>query len=59
VVLPPPFYVLKRVLCTVCIYTSLLTCLHDQNKSDFFGGPAFFQPIKAYTRPIRLLWLVG
>jgi len=20
---------------------SLLACLHDQNKSDFFGGPAF------------------
>jgi len=23
-----------------------LACLHDQNKSDFFGGPAFIQPIR-------------
>jgi len=22
-------------------------CLHDQNKSGFFGGPAFIQPIRA------------
>jgi len=22
--------------------TLLLACLHDQNKRDFFGGPAFF-----------------
>jgi len=25
----------------------LLACLHDQNKSGFFGGPAFIQPIRA------------
>jgi len=25
----------------------LLVCLYDQNKSGFFGGPAFFQPIRA------------
>jgi len=25
----------------------LLTCLHDQNKSAFCGGPAFIQPINA------------
>jgi len=24
---------------------ALLACLHDQNKSDFFGGPALTQPI--------------
>jgi len=24
-----------------------LTCLHDQNKSGFFGGSAFIQPIRA------------
>jgi len=23
-------------------------CLHDQNKSGIFGGPAFFQPIRAF-----------
>jgi len=22
-------------------------CLHDQNKSGFFGGPAFIQPVRA------------
>jgi len=27
--------------------TSYLACLHDQNKSGFFGGPAFIQPIRA------------
>jgi len=26
---------------------TLLACLHDQNKSGFFGRPAFIQPIKA------------
>jgi len=25
----------------------LLACLHDLNKSGFFGAPAFVQPIKA------------
>jgi len=25
---------------------SLLACLHDKNKSGFFGGPAFIQPIR-------------
>jgi len=25
-----------------------IACLHDQNISGFFGGPAFFQPIKAF-----------
>jgi len=24
-----------------------IACLHDQNKSGFFGGPAFIQPIKS------------
>jgi len=24
-----------------------LACLHDQNKSGFFGGPAFIQSIRA------------
>jgi len=26
-------------------FISLLTCLHDQSKSGFFGGSAFIQPI--------------
>jgi len=29
---------------------SLLACLHDQNKSGFFGGPAFFQPFRAFWK---------
>jgi len=29
------------------ILARLLACLHDQNKTGFFGGPALFmQPIK-------------
>jgi len=27
-------------------YSTLLACLHDQNKSGFFEGPAFIQPIR-------------
>jgi len=30
------------------IARTLLACLHDLNKSGFFGGPAFFQPIRAF-----------
>jgi len=29
-------------------FEALLACLHDQNKSGSFGGPAFFQPIRAF-----------
>jgi len=25
---------------------ALIACLHGQNKSSFFGGPAFIKPIK-------------
>jgi len=25
-----------------------LACLHDQNKSGCFGGPAYFQSIRAF-----------
>jgi len=28
----------------------LIACLHDQNKSGFFGGPAFFQPFRAFRK---------
>jgi len=28
--------------------TALIACLYDQNKSSFFGGPALFQPIRAF-----------
>jgi len=29
------------------VTNSQLACFHDQNKSGFFGGPTFIQPIKA------------
>jgi len=28
-------------------YSTLIACLHDQNKSGVFGGPAFIRLIKA------------
>jgi len=34
---------------------SLLDCLQNQNKSDFFGGPTFFQPIGAFWILFKLL----
>jgi len=34
---------------------TVLACLHDQNKSGFFGGPAFFQPIRAAAPPKKPL----
>jgi len=41
------------------ILISHLACLHDQNKSGFFGGRAFFQPICAFRKRFRKLWLTG
>jgi len=40
----------------IFVYILFLACLHDQNKSGFFGGPAFIQPIRAgpaFIQPIR------
>jgi len=34
-----------------------LACLHDQNKSGFFGGPAFIQPIRAICNVFKKTWL--
>jgi len=31
----------------------LVACLHDQNKSGFFGGPGFIQPIRATLKSIQ------
>jgi len=31
-----------------------IACLHQQNKSGFFGGQASFQPIGAFSKPFRL-----
>jgi len=37
----------------------ILACLHDQNKSGFFGGPAFFQPIRAIFLETFQIALIG
>jgi len=36
-----------------------IVCLHDQNKSGFFEGPAFNQPIKAIYNLFKELRLAG
>jgi len=33
-----------------------LACLHDQNKSGFFGGLAFIQSIRAIWKVFKKLW---
>jgi len=35
--------------------TALTACLHGPNKSGFFGGPAFFQPIRAIEKHSKAL----
>jgi len=35
-----------------------LACSHDQNKSGFFGGPTFFQPIRAFWKSFQIA-LIG
>jgi len=37
----------------------LLACFHGQNKSGFFGGPAFIQPIRAIWKVFKKSWLAG
>jgi len=37
------------------LFSLFTACLHDQNKSGFFGGPAFFQPIRAFRKFLKLL----
>jgi len=36
-------------------FGTLVACLHDQKKSGSFGGPAFFQPIRAFRKLFKLL----
>jgi len=36
-----------------------LACLHDQNKSSYFGGSAFIQPIRTIWIVFQKLWLAG
>jgi len=35
------------IVATQSLRRLYLECLHDQNKSGFFGGPAYIQPIRA------------
>jgi len=35
---------------------ALLACLHDQNKSGFFGGPVFIQPIIKRIQKALIGW---
>jgi len=38
----------------------LLACLNEQNKSGFFGGPAFIQPAnQSNLKSFWKLWLAG
>jgi len=39
--------------------SALLACLHDQNKSGFFEGPAFIQLMRAICKVFKKLWLAG
>jgi len=32
-----------------------LACLHDQNKSGCFGGPAFFQSIRIFLKTFQIV----
>jgi len=41
------------------IFGILLACLHDQNKSGFFEGLAFNQPIRAILKLFKKLRLAG
>jgi len=34
-------------------------CLHDQNKSGYFRGPAFIQPIRTSWKVFKKPWLAG
>jgi len=33
----------------------ILACLHDQNESGFFRGPAFIQPIRTMLKSFQML----
>jgi len=37
----------------------ITSSLFTSPKSGFLGGPAFFQPIRAFWKPVKLLWLAG
>jgi len=41
-----------------CFLCLLLACLHDQNKSGFFGGPAFFPANQRFLKTLQIA-LIG
>jgi len=41
------------------MFSKQLACLHDQNRSGFFGGPAFIQPIRAIWKVFKKPGLAG
>jgi len=43
----------------IFLQETLLVCLHDHNKSGFFGGPAFMKPIRAIWKVFKKTWLAG
>jgi len=50
----PQVRILREVKFLQCLFLAavvliaLLACLHDQNKSNFFGVPTFFQPTELF-----------
>jgi len=44
-----------KSFCDIFYNTILLVCLHDQNKSGFFGRSAFIQPIRAIEKVFKKL----
>jgi len=36
-------------------FNLIIACLHDQNKSGIFGGPAFNQPIRVIYKVLENL----
>jgi len=39
--------------CIIKEESKYIACLHDKNKSDFFGGPAFIQSIRAIKKVFK------
>jgi len=51
----PNFFLPTPLLASPKNIRSLIACLHDQNKSGFFGEPAFIQPIRAIEKVFKKL----
>jgi len=54
------YKVIQKLFVSYCGFAlTLLASLHDQNKSGFFEGPAFNQPIRAIYNLFKELRLAG